>query len=270
MEAWRRRGCLVLVEWDDHPDLFRLAIRQRCRDLDYIHLRCCHGVQTSNPRLAEVLRRFNPYVFEVENGVQSIPPVRQESPQETPRVFLGNFNREQEQCELAPALSQWLQEPEGPLLVTVAASELEGLLPSERIESHPPLAYPAYRQLLASCQVALLPLMCGEPQACKTPIKWLEAAAESVAVVAGPELYEPWLQKGRYGLVAQELSGLVPLARQLLEQPRQRRELVERAHARAQHFQLERLLPWRMALYCHLNRLAESMEGALRQRFPIR
>ena len=58
--------------------------------------------------------------------------------------------------------------------------------------------------------------MCGEPQACKTPIKWLEAAAESVAVVAGPELYEPWLQKGRYGLFAKELSGMVPLARQLL------------------------------------------------------
>ena len=50
---------------------------------------------------------------------------------------------------------------------------------------------------------------------------------------------------------------MVPLARQLVEHPQQRMELVERAHARAHDFQLERLLPWRMSLYCHLNRLAQ-------------
>ena len=270
VESWRRRGCLVLVEWDDHPDLFPPSILERCRSIDHIHLRCCHGVQTSNPRLADVLRRFNPHVFVLENGVQPIPPLRQQSRQVSGRVFLGNFNREQEQRQLAPALKQWFQESEVPQLVTVGTSGLEGLLPSERLESHAPLAYPVYRQLLASCQVALLPLQCGEPQACKTPIKWLEAAAESVAVVAGPELYGPWMEQGRYGLLAPELSAMVPLARQLLEQPRQRMELVERAHARAHDFTLERLLPWRMALYRHLNRLAQPLERVLGRRFPIR
>ena len=270
VEGWRRRGCLVLVEWDDHPDLFPPSILERCRSTDHIHLRCCHGVQTSNPRLAAVLRRFNPHVFVLENGVQPIPPLRQQPRQVSARVFLGNFNREQEQRQLASALRQWLQEPESPQLVTVGPTGLEGLLPPARLESHAPLAYPAYRQLLASCQVALLPLQCGEPQACKTPIKWLEAAAESVAVVAGPELYGPWLEQGRYGLFASELSAMVPLGRQLVEHPQQRMELVERAHARAHDFQLERVLPWRMALYRHLNRLAQPLERALGRRFPIR
>ncbi|QNI46820.1 hypothetical protein [Synechococcus sp. A15-60] len=270
VEGWRRRGCLVLVEWDDHPDLFRLAIREQCKAVDHIHLRCCHGVQTSNPLLAEVLRRFNPHVFELENGVQPIPSLRHEQSQPSARVFLGNFNREQEQRQLAPALKRWFHESEAPQLVTVGPSGLEGLLPPERLESHAPLAYPDYRELLASCQVALLPLQCGEPQACKTPIKWLEAAAESVAVVAGPELYKPWLEQGRYGLFASELSAMVPLARQLVEHPQQRMELVERAHARSHDFQLERLLPWRMALYRHLNRLAQPLERALGRRFPIR
>ena len=183
---------------------------------------------------------------------------------------MGNFNREQEQRQLVPGLKQWFQESEGPHLVTVAASALDGLLPPEQIETHPPLDYSAYRQLLASCQVALLPLQCGEPQACKTPIKWLEAAAESVAVVAGPELYGPWLDQGRYGLFASDLSAMVPLARQLVEQPQQRMELVKRAHARAHDFQLESLLPWRVALYHHLNRMAEPLETALGRRFPIR
>ena len=72
VEAWRRRGCLVLVEWDDHPDLFRLAIREQCNAVDHIHLRCCHGVQTSNPRLASVLRRFN-RVFELEMAFNPSP-----------------------------------------------------------------------------------------------------------------------------------------------------------------------------------------------------
>ena len=130
--------------------------------------------------------------------------------------------------------------------------------------------YPAYRQLLASCQVALLPLQSGEPQACKTPIKWLEAAAESVAVVAGPELYGPWVAQGRYGLFASELSAMVPLARLLVEQPSQRMEMVTRAHARVHDFQLESLLPWRMELYGHLNRLAGSLERVLERSFPIK
>ena len=130
-------------------------------------------------------------------------------------MFLGNFNRVQEQRFLASSLRKWLLEPNGPLLVTVGSTGLEGLLPSERVESHQALPYSAYRQLLASCQLAILPLQCGEPQSCKTPIKWLEAAAESVAVVAGPELYGPWLEHSRYGLTASSLAEIIPLARQL-------------------------------------------------------
>ena len=269
VDGWRRRECLLLVEWDDHPELFPSSILERCRSVDHIHLRCCHGLQTSNPRLSRVLSSFNPHVFELENGVQPLPQLRQEPLQAAARVFLGNFNREQEQRQLAPALRQWLCESEALRLVTVGETGLEGLLPLERIERHPALPYTAYRQLLASCQVALLPLQCGEPQACKTPIKWLEAAAESVAVVAGPELYGPWLEQGRYGLLATDLSAMVPLARQLVMQPHKRMQMVARAHARAHDFELENLLPWRMELYRHLNRLSGPLQYSLEGRFPI-
>ena len=210
VDGWRRRGCLVLVEWDDHPKLFPPSIFKRFLAVDHIHLRYCHGLQTSNPRLARVLRRFNPHVFELENGIHPIPPLRLEPLKAPLRLFLGNFNREHEQRQLAPALRQWLQESEDPYIVTVGSSGLEGLLPFHRTEQHPHLSYDAYRKLLRSCQVALLPLQSGEPQACKTPIKWLEASAESVAVVAGPELYGSWLEQGKYGLWAQDLSMMVP------------------------------------------------------------
>ena len=219
-------------------------------------------MRTSNPRLA-LCYAVLLHVFELEDG-QPIPPCGSKV---RFRTGVSGHNCEQEQRRLAPALSG--SRNRKPQLVTVVRRG-GGAVTFGATESHAPLAYPAYRQLLAGCQVALLPLQCGEPQACKTPIKWLEAAAESVAVVAGPELYGPWLDQGRYGLFASELSAMVPLARQLVEQPRQRMELVERAHARAHDFQLERLLPWRMSLYRHLNRLAQPLEQALGQRFPIR
>ena len=271
VDGWRHRGCLVLVEWDDHPDLFPASIRERCLSVDHIFLRCCHGVQTSNPRLASVLRQFQPHVFVLENGVQPFPSLRPNTIKgSAARVFLGNLNREQEQRQLAPALRQWLLEPQGPRLIMVGSSGLDGLLPAEKIECHPPLPYIAYRRLLASCQVALLPLQRGEPQSCKTPIKWLEAAAESVAVVAGPELYGPWLEQGRYGLFAHSLAEIVPFARQLVEQPQQRLAMVVRSHARAQEFRLDAIQPWRMALYRHLDRIAGALEQSLNQRYPIR
>ena len=268
LQGLRSRSCLVLVDWDDHPDLFVPSIRERFKAVDHIHLRCCHGIQTSNSRLAKVLRRFQPNVFVLENGVHPFPSLRTPEVEVQARVFLGNFNRVQEQRLLASSLREWLLEPHGPLLVTVGTSGLEGLLPSERVESHPPLSYDAYRQLLSSCHIAMLPLQYGEPQSCKTPIKWLEAAAESVAVVAGPELYGPWIEHSRYGLYADSLADMVPLARQLVERPQQRLEMVSRAHARAQDFRLETLLPWRMALYRHLDRISGTLEHGLQQRYP--
>ena len=272
--AWRKtidqlRGlnCLVLVEWDDHPDLFPPSILARCRAVDYIHLRYVHGLQTSNSRLAEKLRTWHPHVFVLENGIYPIPPLRSHLLPDQSRLFLGNFNRECEQRQLAKPLENWLNEPDGPVLVTVGRSGLEGLLSTHRIEAHPALPYSSYRKLLSTCQVALLPLQFGEPQACKTPIKWLEAAAESVAVVGGPELYGPWFENGRFGLWSKTLDSVVPLARTLVSQPKKRLAMIHRAHKRVYDFQLEKIVPWRLSLYQHLFRMHSMLDRSLLERF---
>jgi len=152
----------------------------------------------------------------------------------------------------------------------VGTSGLEGLISKEKMESHPILAYNDYRNLLASCQIALLPLQKGEPQACKTPIKWMEAAVESVAVVAGPELYGPYLENGRYGLTAQSLNEIVPLARLLANSSQLREDIVRRSRVRVQDFALEKLLPWRITLYRNLLRLSKTLDRSLDQRFPLK
>ena len=206
-------------------------------------------------------------MFVVENGIYPVGPLRSRVDCDQERVFIGNFNRESEQRYLAEDLLRWLDDCLGLCLVLVGNSGLEGLLPSHRIEIHPPLPYSAYRKILSSCQVALLPLQLGEPQSCKTPIKWLEASVESVAVVGGPELYGPWLEDGRYGLYARSLDELVPLARQLINQPLLRQKIITNAYKRTKDFHLERLLCWRIELYRYLDRISASLDISLQRRF---
>ena len=264
----RKRDCLILVEWDDHPDLFPPSILDRCLAVDHIHLRYCHGIQTSSDRLAAVLRRWNSNVFVVENAVHPIPPFHFESNPQSIRLFLGNFNREFEQKHLVAGLMDWFQVKSPPTLVTVGPSGLEGLLPLERTEKDPPLPYANYRSLLATCHMALLPLRLGEPQASKTPIKWLEASAESVAVIAGPELYGPYLENGKYGLFAPKLEEVIYLARKLASNPKNRLEIVKRAHSRAHDFHLAKLIEWRSSLYQHLCRMSGVLEISLQNCYP--
>ena len=38
LQGLRSRSCLVLVDWDDHPDLFVPSIRERFKAVDHIHL----------------------------------------------------------------------------------------------------------------------------------------------------------------------------------------------------------------------------------------
>lgn len=120
---------------------------------------------------------------------------------------------------------------------------------------------------MATCDVALLPLQQGLPQSCKTPIKWMEAAAESVAVVGGPELYGPWLASGEFGLYAQTIKEIIPMARWLVDNPRERQAMVQRAYNRIDDFSLEQQTKWRIHLYSHLERYFDSLDESLLNRF---
>ena len=270
LQLIRSRGSLLMVEWDDHPDLFPDRIRQTLAQTQCCHLRLAHALQVSCPKLAQALSPLNPHSLVVENGVDPIPPLNLTKHTSTGpvRVFLGNLNRTQEHQQLQPTLQAWLQET--PQLQLVCAGHRD--LPIEarpgQIEQHPLLPYEHYRQLLASCQIALLPLQPGIPQACKTPIKWLEAAAESTVVVAGPELYAPWLENDRLGLWAADGSALVATARHLAAQPMLRRMIASAAHQTIQAHGLAQQTHWRSELYRHLWRVRHSLDRRLLQRFP--
>ena len=270
VQGIRRRQSLLLLEWDDHPQLFPPEVQQRLQACNHAQLRMAHALHCSCPALARALNGFHRHALVVENGIAPLSPLRldKHQPGQPSRVFLGNLNRLEEHRLLLPDLQHWLVEDPQLTLVCAGPTGLEGLLPNHRLEPHPLLAYGAYRQLLASCQLALLPLQRGDAQACKTPIKWLEAAAESTAVVAGPELYGPWLAGQRNGLWASNVEQVVPLARRLAGDPGLRQQLVRSAHRSAQDHALEQQLVWREELYRHLWRLRHSLDRQLLQRWP--
>jgi len=82
---------------------------------------------------------------------------------------------------------------------------------------------------LASCQIALLPLIDNPANACKTPIKLFECAAESVAAICGPGLYRNWAPQN-IAHFASKLDEIVPAAQSLAACTTQRRIQVSLAH----------------------------------------
>lgn len=226
----RERGCLLLTEWDDHPDLFPANLRDWLRAQGMAPLKLCHGLHTSSTVLAEALRPLNPLTLVLDNALAEVPPLALAKHQATAlRVFIGNQNRSEDQGQLVEGLQQWLADDQRLELVVLADQRLASALPQGRVRSASLLSYQRYREVMGQCHLALLPLSCSLVHACKTPIKLMECAAESVATVSGPELYGPQAIRG-LSVLAPCLEQMVPLARELAGNLEMRLNLVTQAH----------------------------------------
>ncbi|MCP9775653.1 hypothetical protein [Cyanobium sp. WAJ14-Wanaka] len=263
----RERGCLLLTEWDDHPDLFPEPIQTPLRAIALAPLQLCHALHTSSPRLANALRPLQPLALVLENSIAQLPPLDLAKHTRPPlRLLIANQNRSGEHQAISQALAEWAKADPSLQLVVIGDRALAQRLPAHQLEFHPTLPYQHYRAVLASCQIALLPLEATEANACKTPIKLLECAAASVATVCGPGLYSLWAPAGVTRLVT-GLEQVVPEARSLAENPAERRGLVARAHSWVgQQWQLQGQLPWRLWLYQELWRRRRAVDARLVER----
>ena len=234
----RERGCLLLTEWDDHPRLFPQKVQGELARLQLAPLELCHGIHTSSSQLAEALRQVNPVALVLDNNLAEIPALNlhKHSTGNKFRIFVGNQNRTQEHEELIDQLLEWLKEDQNLQLVIVGSNELIKKMPSERIETHTIQPYSSYRKLLQSCHISLLPLNKNLANRCKTPIKWLESIAESVAVVAGPELYNRLPPGSNLQLVA-NCKEIIPLAIKLRQNSEMIKNQVKAAHQQVWEWQ---------------------------------
>ena len=70
------RGCLLLTEWDDHPNLFPKKIQKQLRSCEMAPLVACHAIHSSSAALATTLKFWNPLVICLENSVEEIPALQ--------------------------------------------------------------------------------------------------------------------------------------------------------------------------------------------------
>ena len=265
----RQRGCLLLTEWDDHPALFPSNIRDKLNLCSMAPLVACHAIHGSSVPLASALRAWNPLTVCLENGVDPVTAINEDKHRSNlTRIFIGNQNRETEHYQLIIPLQRWLKNDQKIIAVIVGDSDLANKIARpNQIERYPLLSYTKYRDVLRTCQIALLPLKKGNAERCKTVIKWAEAAAESVAVVAGPELY-PTIQSNSLGdttcCIGKDIEDIVTKARELSLKREQRIKQVRSAYKWVeQEWALNKLLPHRLALYNSLWQRRQKLDSLL-------
>jgi len=264
----RERGCILLTEWDDHPELFPRAIQAKLESINWAHLRMCHGLHTSSINLAKALEKFQPISVVLENSIAQIPTLDLDKHKsKNIRVFVGNQNRSIEHFQLYGEIKKWLRDNENIHMVVVGDSNLAANLPRGKVEAHPLLSYPSYRKLLSSCHIALMPLERSLPNSCKTPIKLLECAAESVATISGPELYYKQTISG-VSVYAKQLSEMIPLAAKLANDLSARLALVRKSHGWAiSEMSLKKNLPYRHWIYKSLWKSRLQLDDKLEKCF---
>jgi hypothetical protein len=263
----RERGCLLLTEWDDHPTLFPESIRTSLEAMEFAPLELCHGLHTSCTKLAQQLRAIQPLGLVLENRVADIPTLNlQKHTSERLRVLVANQNRGSEHEAISVALQRWAEQCGSLQVVVVADRRLASQVPPRQLEYHDLLDYRRYRRLLGTCQMALLPLANGKANACKTPIKLLECAGESVATVCGPELYGRWAPESA-STVVNQLTELVPYAQTLASNLDRLKHQVTQAHRWVEeHWRLDEGLNMRHWLYQQLWRRRRSVDQTLVER----
>jgi SAM-dependent methyltransferase len=206
---------LVVTEFDDHPDFFAAL-----RGDEQLSFRGVHAVQTSTPALAETLRSRNPEVMVFPNAVRALPEPRNFRTSETMTLFFGALNREHDWAPLMPALN------------TVAAAAGERLrfqvvhdraffqaLETPHKQFTPTCDHDTYLKLLASCEIALMPLADNAFNRAKSDLKFIEAGACRAVALASPVVYRASIEDGRTGVLFEDAAELHDRLLRLLSMP---------------------------------------------------
>ena len=149
-----------------------------------------HAVTVSSDHLANVIRQYNPNVQVFENAVLSISH-KETTTGERVRVFFGALNRKADWQPIIEGVKQAaLSNKDYIEFVVVHDKEFHDELP-EGIEKvfHPTLDIQKYNEVLATCDIALLPLNDTPFNHCKSDIKLIECAAAQVAIICSEPVY---------------------------------------------------------------------------------
>jgi 2-polyprenyl-3-methyl-5-hydroxy-6-metoxy-1,4-benzoquinol methylase len=250
LEKLVKAGYLVVVEFDDHPMRWP-AIEQN----DYLTFRGVHAVQTSTPELGDFFRRFNPEVAVFPNQLKEIPPWREpEENQEPLTLFFGALNREDDWKPLMETLNGVIRSNPGRLRFEVIHDRaFFDSLETDEKQFTPTCPYDRYREVMGKSDIALLPLADTEFNRMKSDLKFIEAAAHGVAVLASPTVYSSTIKDGENGMLFTNPEQFSARLQQLLDDFQLRKSLRRNAYQYVLgHRLLSQQIGQRLAWYRHL------------------
>lgn len=261
------RGALVLAEIDDDPEgLEGLSAES------FMPIRAVHAVQVSTARLAETVRKWNPHVVVFENRIAALPPWEEKEDSGVVRIFYGALNRENDWKTIVPALNRVLNEHGDKVMVQVVQDQaFYEALDTPYKQFDPFCPWPNYRSLLRRCDIALLPLAANRFNEHKSNLKFLECAAEGVAVLASDTVYGDTIAAGRTGLLYHEdpATSFADCLAQLLGSRALRQTLAVNAYAYVRdHCLLNRHFRKRHAWYLDLLSRKPELDRDLFDRVP--
>jgi glycosyltransferase involved in cell wall biosynthesis len=214
IQELRARGTRVLYEIDDLPDAIRktedhdaaLAIdREWVRDVE-LAMRVCDGVICSTDFLARRYRSLVKTTFTCRNGLD----LRRYAITRVPREdtvtigWAGGTGHRRAVGAWLPAIAEVLRERPGTRFMTVGepfATELAEEFGEERCIALPFWNLETYPAAMANFDIALAPATNSGFFRGKSDLRFLEAAALGIPVVADPLLY-PTIEHGVTGLHA--------------------------------------------------------------------
>ena len=222
-------GWLVIIEFDDHPELVRKvkglpATGEEMRWLSY-----AHAVQTTTPPLVEAFSAYNPEVAMFPNSAFELLPFP-EGPR-PPKVVYSGVIRGPHAVGVAASLRPAVEAcPEVEFHVIGDRAVLDAL-PTQNKVYYDYMSYEAYLDVMASCAISLSPIVPEPMRDTKSDAKFLDAARAGGLTIASPTIYDRVIEHGVNGLLAPETGDWAPLLTLALTDQARRAEMAQNAWA---------------------------------------
>jgi hypothetical protein len=262
---FRRRGWVVVQEFDDDPAHWPVIAAS-----DHFAFRGVHAVQTSTPALEALFHRFNDEVAVFPNTVADLPELANFEDPTRLRLFLGGMRRGPDYAPYLAELNAVLAEAGERLTVDVVFErETFDALRTPHKRFQPLLAYPAYRALMASCEIAFMPLADTAFNGFKSDLKFVEAGAHGLACLASPVVYATTIRDGETGMIVRNPADFSAALRGLLADPGRARAMGTAARRWVrENRMLASQTPRRLAWYRSLWERRAALDAALLARAP--
>jgi glycosyltransferase involved in cell wall biosynthesis len=238
-------GVTVLFEVDDYVQAIR-----KMQDHDFagsfpkekaqeyeLSMRVCDGVIVSTEYLARRYRAFNKNVFVCRNGLDLKRYALTLPERDHVNVgWAGGTGHREAMRPWLPAVAEVLRERPATSFVTIGqgfAAELEPEFGPRRARSLPFAELYTYPAAMTSFDVALAPAGRNNFFRGKSDLRWLEASALGIPIIADPDVY-PDIEHGVTGFHAADPSAVAELLRTLVDDPELRARVgaAARAHVR--------------------------------------